>query len=66
MKDRRIPKFVNEYIANWQNKRGSTTENMETPKRMKMEYAKNRLFYVLLLLMMVNRKKDFEPRPACP
>ena len=36
MKDRRIPKFMNEYTPNWQKKRGSTTENLETPIRMKM------------------------------
>jgi hypothetical protein len=37
---------------------------METPIRMKMEHAKNWLLYILLLLMVVNTMKDFEPRPA--
>jgi hypothetical protein len=64
MKDRRIPKFVNEYTSNCQKKRGLTTEKMETPIRTKMEHAKNWLLYILLLLMMVNTKKDFEPRLA--
>ena len=60
----RIPRFVNEYTPNWKKKSGSTAEKMETPIRMKMEHAKNWLLYALLLLMVVNTKNDFEPRPA--
>jgi len=31
---------------------------------MKIEHAKNLLLYILLLLMTVNMKTGFEPRPA--